>query len=275
MARRRMIDPNIWTSEDVSKLNMIQRLLLIGMFSNADDFGKGRSNPVYLRSTIFPYDDIAVSEIEEGLKVIEKHISIFFYEVDGSKYYKFTNWDKWQTVQKPQESKIPEPPETVENHSGISQESVENDSGLREREEKRKEKEEKRREEREQNDSHSLDKQVIELCSYFETLKPGQSISSYHDFLKMAINTYSYEWIKEALQITVKKKDMFIKEYVERILENWRVEGGPEIKRSSGSKPVKFKAPVNTFNSYDQRSYNIKDLEKKLLGQDEESEDAG
>lgn len=135
MARRRMIDPNFWTSEDVGKLNMLERLLLIGMFSSADDYGKGRANPVYLRSIIFPYDDIPVKEIETALSNIEKYINIKLYEVDGSKYYKFMHWDKWQTVQKPQPSKIPEPiQEAVENNSGTIQESVENDSRLKEKE---------------------------------------------------------------------------------------------------------------------------------------------
>ena len=72
MARRRMIDPNIWMSEDVARLGVLDRLLLIGMFSNADDYGKGRANPVFVRSTVFPYDDIAVSEIEKGIKNISK-----------------------------------------------------------------------------------------------------------------------------------------------------------------------------------------------------------
>ena len=42
MARKRMIDPNIWDSEDFSKLSILGRLLFIGMFSNADDEGRGK-----------------------------------------------------------------------------------------------------------------------------------------------------------------------------------------------------------------------------------------
>jgi hypothetical protein len=140
-----MIDPNFWTSEDVGKLNMLERLLLIGMFSNADDYGKGRANPVYLRSTIFPYDDIPINEIESSLVNIAKYINVVFYEVDGSRYYKFIHWDKWQNVQKPQASKIPDP---VENDSGMILESVENNSGLKEKEKENKEKENIKREDK-------------------------------------------------------------------------------------------------------------------------------
>lgn len=149
MARRRMIDPNIWNSEDVSKLDYFERLMLIGLFSNADDFGKGRANPSYLRSTIFPYDDIELDVIETALRNITEHIHVQFYSVEGNQYYIFANWFKWQTVQKKQKSNIPDP---VENHSLLSTESFSTDSRpkeekRREEEKKRKEEEEKRREE--------------------------------------------------------------------------------------------------------------------------------
>lgn len=115
MARRRMIDPNLWTSEDVGKLTMLQRLLMIGMFSQADDYGKGRAHVAYLRSVIFPYDDISLMEIQKALEAIAACIHIKIYKVEGNSYYKFTKWEKWQNVQKPQPSRIPDPEEDLEN----------------------------------------------------------------------------------------------------------------------------------------------------------------
>lgn len=136
-----MIDPNIWASEDMAKLSLRQRIMVIGLFSNADDHGKGKAKPAYLRSTIFPYDDIPLSEIIDDLETIRAVISVEFYVVEGNSYYRFLNWNKWQTVQKPQASLIPEP---VENDSGMildsfspkgkerkgKEEKSENDSGL-------------------------------------------------------------------------------------------------------------------------------------------------
>ena len=127
MARRRMIDPNIWTSEDVSKLLYLERLLLIGMFSNADDYGKGRANTTYLRSTIFPYDDIPILDIKKMVKNISNVVNITLYSLSTSEYYKFNNWTKWQRVDKPQPSLIPEP-----QRSSDSENDSENDSGLKE-----------------------------------------------------------------------------------------------------------------------------------------------
>lgn len=109
-----MIDPNIWASEDMAKLTHRQRLLVIGLFSNADDHGKGIAKPAYIRSTVFPYDDIPINEIIDDLETIRAVISMRFYEVKGNSYYLFDNWSKWQTVQKPQPSIIPD---LVENDS--------------------------------------------------------------------------------------------------------------------------------------------------------------
>ena len=151
MARRRMIDPNFWQSEDVASLTIRQRLLLIGLFSNADDEGKLRGNPAFVRSTVFPYDDIPVQDIQADLDAIEGIGTILQYQVGGNKYIKLVNWKKFQRVDKPQKSMIPDPPgedeggnrseNHSENDSRISREPVGIDS--RPKEKKRKEDKEK------------------------------------------------------------------------------------------------------------------------------------
>lgn len=148
MARKRMIDPNIWCSEDVSKLSITARYLLIGMISNADDFGKGRANASYLRSIIFPYDDIKSSVIEKALNEISKNISIQFYSINENQYYKFINWSKWQKVDHPANSIIPEPEGQFARHSrdiretfapNIIEDNIIEDKVIKERESKEKE----------------------------------------------------------------------------------------------------------------------------------------
>ena len=150
MARRRMIDPNFWQSEDVASLTIRQRLLLIGLFSNADDEGKLRGNPAFVRSTVFPYDDIPVQDIQADLDAIEGIGTIKQYTVNGSKYIKLVNWRKFQRVDKPQKSMIPDPPgegesgnrseNHSENDSGISREPVGSDSRPKEKKGKEDEK---------------------------------------------------------------------------------------------------------------------------------------
>jgi hypothetical protein len=109
MARKRMIDPGIWGSEDFNGISHDARLLWIGLFSSADDYGKGRANPAFLASSLFPYDELAAKDIEPLLSEIAKRMKILFYEVDGGKFYKLTAWKKWQKVDHPTPSTIPEP----------------------------------------------------------------------------------------------------------------------------------------------------------------------
>lgn len=130
MARRRMIDPNFFESEDVSRLTITQRYLLIGMVSMADDYGKGRATPAKVRSFVFPYEDIPIREIKADLQKIAEHISIEFYEVDGNSYYKFVNWNKWQRVDKPQPSNIPDPDRSKSNSENHSKNDSKNDSKI-------------------------------------------------------------------------------------------------------------------------------------------------
>lgn len=128
MARRRMIDPNFFESEDVSRLTLRQRFLLIGMVSMADDYGKGRATPAKVRSFVFPYEDIPIREINADMQKIAEHISIEFYEVEGNSYYKFVNWSKWQRVDKPQPSNIPDPDKNKKSYENKSKNEDKNNS---------------------------------------------------------------------------------------------------------------------------------------------------
>lgn len=109
MARKRMIDPQIWASEDYSELSNFAQLVWIGLFSQADDEGRGKSKPAYLKSILFPYsEDIKlVKKVDSALDEIAKTMSVTFYQLDNNEYYQLENWSKWQKVDKPQPSKIP------------------------------------------------------------------------------------------------------------------------------------------------------------------------
>ncbi len=110
MARKRMISPEIWQSEDFAKLSLLAKLLFVGIFSHADDEGRGRAKADYLKSVVFPYDSsLRVSDVDKALNEIASHMSAVFYKSDGNEYYMLTNWNLWQKVDKPQKSKLPKP----------------------------------------------------------------------------------------------------------------------------------------------------------------------
>lgn len=110
MARKRMIDPNIWNSEDFSKLSSFAKLIFIGLFSQADDEGRGKANPTYLKSILFPYEEaIRAADIKKTLSEIASTMSVTFYTHDEKEYYVLDSWDKFQTINKPTPSAIPLP----------------------------------------------------------------------------------------------------------------------------------------------------------------------
>jgi hypothetical protein len=121
-----MIDPNFWCSQDVAQLTHIERLILVGLFSIADDFGKGIASPAYILSTLFPFETIKKARMRKWMGNIGKHIGIEYYTVEGHEYYRFKNWNKWQRVDKPQRSKFPNP----DGSWNDSENDSKNDSGM-------------------------------------------------------------------------------------------------------------------------------------------------
>ena len=108
MARKRMIDPSIWINEDFGTLTNLAKLVFIGLFSMADDEGRGKASPAYIKAVLFPYnDDLRVADIEKALSEISSKMSVIFYSCDENKYYTLTSWNKWQKIDKPSDSSIP------------------------------------------------------------------------------------------------------------------------------------------------------------------------
>jgi hypothetical protein len=84
-----------------------QRLLFIGMFSNADDEGRMKASPLFLKATVFPYDSILPFDIhEDSMKLHGKGI-IQLYTVKGEEYLQIPKWKTYQKPQYPKPSKLP------------------------------------------------------------------------------------------------------------------------------------------------------------------------
>lgn len=107
MARKRMIDPNFWTDEKLGECSIQERLLFMGLISNANDEGYGRANSKLLKATIFPYDDIEIVELEKWLSHLIEFNMIVVFEYDKQKYYYIPNFLKHQTINKPTKSTFP------------------------------------------------------------------------------------------------------------------------------------------------------------------------
>lgn len=111
MARKRMISPEIWESQNFSQLSDVAKIVFISLFSHADDEGRGRADSTFVKNITFPYDENRrVADIKQALSEIALRMSVQFYSVNGIEYYFMKNWERWQKVEKPSKSKFPAPP---------------------------------------------------------------------------------------------------------------------------------------------------------------------
>lgn len=118
MARKRMLSPEIWESQSFGALDLLGKVLYIGMISQADDEGRGILSAQLLKSKILPYDDkVRIADVEKTLDDIGSKTSTTYYEVDGKRYYYLENWTKWQSINRPVPSKFPSPPSCGEGES--------------------------------------------------------------------------------------------------------------------------------------------------------------
>lgn len=95
---RRMVDASIWANENFAELPPMARLLQIGIITLADDQGRLKANPAYLRSQVFPYDDVLLSDIEEWLDLMSRNETIQVYTVNGKTYLQLLRWWDYQSL---------------------------------------------------------------------------------------------------------------------------------------------------------------------------------
>lgn len=107
-----MIDPKLWQNEQFGTLSILGKITFIGLFSQADDEGRGKGSPLYLKAVLFPYNETLKSkEIECACEEIAKSdLSVIFYKSkeDARVYYQIVTWGKWQFINRPTPSTIPE-----------------------------------------------------------------------------------------------------------------------------------------------------------------------
>lgn len=113
MARKRMIDPDIWTDDKVLKLSWTAVPFYIGLITQADDDGRIRYDVASLRAKIGPRDEVTCEHVEVwmwecvevGLVLVYEHENVLFAYLPG--------WPDYQKVQHPNPSKLPAPPENI------------------------------------------------------------------------------------------------------------------------------------------------------------------
>lgn len=112
MARIRSIKPEIWTDEKFVELSPLARLLFIGLWNFADDYGRMSYSPTRIKLQILPADSTEVSEL---LGEIRRNGMVVVYIVEGKEFLQISGWENHQKVDKRSASKYPSPHKTPPN----------------------------------------------------------------------------------------------------------------------------------------------------------------
>jgi len=96
MARGRMIHTRIWRSETLCSYGLRERLLWIGLVTNADDQGRGRAHPGLVRADIFPLEDVPLADIEQALRQFSADDMLILYQDGTKQLYQVANWWDYQ-----------------------------------------------------------------------------------------------------------------------------------------------------------------------------------
>lgn len=113
MARKRMIDPGIWESEQVQGLTPTQFKLYIYLISMADDEGRFKVNYRMMASKAMPLEDnYRAEECRADVEELYRDGLIMLYtDKDGSLYGAHPHWTRYQKINRPQPSHILSPEE--------------------------------------------------------------------------------------------------------------------------------------------------------------------
>lgn len=109
MARKRSLSPETWSDQLFGELTLMERLMLLGLKSMADDDGRFTAHPAVIKSFVFPFDNLTLVEISEGLQKIFALGLVRLWSAGGREYGDIVGWTDEQKPQYPTPSRIPLP----------------------------------------------------------------------------------------------------------------------------------------------------------------------
>lgn len=98
MATRRMLHNKISRSMDVNKLDLEAQLLFTWLISHADDEGRLRGEPEYVKATVVPMKTWPFEEISNYLLQMKTLGLIYYWEHNDIKIIEFTKWNEHQMI---------------------------------------------------------------------------------------------------------------------------------------------------------------------------------
>jgi hypothetical protein len=116
MARIRTIKPEFWTDEKLTECSLSARLLFIGTWNFADDYGNLDRSPKQMKARIFPLDNIDCEPLIQELMTQGLMVE---YAYEGRKYLHIQGFTKHQLINRPSKPQCP-----IHEHSVSAQEPL-------------------------------------------------------------------------------------------------------------------------------------------------------
>jgi hypothetical protein len=108
MPRIRTIKPDFWDDKKVASLDMPARLLFIGMWNFADDYGTIEADPSWIKTRIFPRDEkLRTSDVQSWLDALVKARMIEPFQYNDEAFYNIRTFKSHQRIDKPSKPSIP------------------------------------------------------------------------------------------------------------------------------------------------------------------------
>lgn len=131
MARNRTIKPKFFDDVKIGRISRDARLLYIGLWVFADDMGVVPGDSVWLKSRVFPYDQIQVQQFEKWMNelVINGFICLLSYK--GERFIYLPTFTRHQVVNRPNYEDLNIPKDLLNKekdkiHRAITEQSLNN-----------------------------------------------------------------------------------------------------------------------------------------------------
>lgn len=129
MARIRTIKPKFWDDAKIGKLSRDARLLYIGLWTFSDDIGVVVGDSIWLKSKVFPYDQIQIQQFDKWIMELVKNGFICLLSYKGERFIYLPNFTRHQVINRPNVSELNIPKELVDNNKDKFTESSLNHHG--------------------------------------------------------------------------------------------------------------------------------------------------
>lgn len=128
MARIRSIKPKFWDDTKIGRISRDARLLYIGLWNFSDDIGVVIGDSIWLKSKIFPYDQIQIQQFEKWMNelVINGFICLLSYK--GERFIYLPSFTRHQVINKPNYDDLNIPKSLIDNIKDKITEQSRNDT---------------------------------------------------------------------------------------------------------------------------------------------------